>query len=327
MSPPLRFALLLALAALPDRAFAAPPPPAPAQADPRDAELRDFSRWLARFAKRAANQGNLPPLSPLIHLVEHPGAPVGTGPLIELAVDKLRIEGKEPGAGGTGKTWADQLARLDTELPALIRLYRLLHPTPDAKPGALLAVDRETPWAHLVDVAHRLSAQGYRQIQWLFVTKPAPGEPPGPSAIDERLERIRRLPSPFEKAKALTKLTQEMLTTCPSTAEVFAQLADIPPEQKLFFLSEQLPKGVAACPGDFPLASLKALLSAVWGAPSGQPAYTTVTTWLSPPDDGRPQIIQHPPRTPWSRTHRALLRGADHPVTLRVAPAKPSGRR
>jgi hypothetical protein len=262
--------------------------------------------WLGKLEKDvAAGPGVV--LGDQDRLVEHPGAPLGLGPVVQVEPGRLGFEGRWLGDDGDPSQAAQRarLVELEAALSQSHQVWRLLHPGKDDVPPLSLAVAREVPWRELVALTDSLIRQGRRSVDWVFAVPSTPAAAPPPrSSIDTQLGALRATTDPARKSAMLSDLTARVLAPCPPAVKSLSAAGAAPSEDRPGRILLALPKAVGECQCALEIPALQALLYAIFGL---APNTKTLTVQHAPLTTQRTRAVWAPPQAPWSEAFRSVL--------------------
>ena len=191
------------------RAWAADPAPDCQKA------VEEFKGWTAKMAQELKRAG-CPMLfradRKLVELEASAGAPPACAPTVEVAVDRILIDGFE-----IVVTDLESIGQgLGERLKALGDNFKALHPKAPAPAKLVLVIDRNAPWSFIVRVAAAISAAGYRRVGLVFAPTglQLPPAPPS-SSIDKPIEDIRWA-DPATRGSGLAYLSEKIMAPCPA---------------------------------------------------------------------------------------------------------------
>lgn len=262
-------------------------------------ELRD---WMMLMVQIESD----PFLDESVELVQRKGpAPLGHGPLILVASSELFV----------GDYKLTSLARDDvtSEFKNALEHENISTPNPEF---AYLAINPEAPWHNVVLALNGVSDAGIGEVRFLFedsqvANGPFPA-PPGPSAIDGRLQKV-------EGGDDLIAILSELADPCEPLVEALTYFYQAPLSE-----SESIPKAVAACNCNVDVAGLRAVLWYNSTARNRKKHYTYLARRLGAEMSASSFI--EAPQTPWSDVvERIDETKADLPLhfTLQAPPPPP----
>ena len=304
--------LVLLMVAGASRAAAAAPADAGASCE---ADVTALERWMVALPHALAGRSwtGTPP-----RLVDRPEVGLSQVPrdsptVVELAVDSITVEG-----GGTAPV-ADVSALRSLLDEAASRKHA------DAAPlTLLLAIDRDRPWADVVEVVKTAVSVGFGELELVFQESFKVAPPP--SAFDGERARILHDDDPFSRLRSAALLTQKVLQPCAPALKVFGRMAGVAPEEKMGLLVKEMPPALRACSCAAPPTDV---MTALWLLQSPgrdsviRRSYVGARVTLA--EAGQPATVVRARRSErWSRVFPKALRAAasdgGRPMRFEIAP-------
>jgi hypothetical protein len=284
--------------------------------------VEEFKGWTAKVAQELKRAG-CPMLfradRKLVELEASAGAPPACAPTVEVAVDRILIDGFEivvTDLESIGQGLGDRLKALGDN-------FKALHPKAPAPAKLVLVIDRNAPWSFIVRVAAAISAAGYRRVGLVFAPTglQLPPAPPS-SSIDKPIEDIRWA-DPATRGSGLAYLSEKIMAPCPALGKVFSAVGTAPPEEKADLLLRGTLEVIDQCPCALELAALQSLFWAlVWIEPR-----IVVEIELAKPGSRSPgKTVQADGANLWETVYGQVLKaaGPKRRTALRLAVEKRS---
>lgn len=221
-------------------------------------------------------------------LVAGDGRAPTIGPLITWRDDRITLDGR-PLMG---------IVDAGEALQQLYNLRSLLHPNDHSAPVVAIGIEGETFWGAFTDLVGAVEKAHFATVEVLFAKRRAAKivAPPRSSA-DTRLDRIRGLSDPSQKAEALATEMSHLIGTCPSLGKMFGSLASVPPDQKAEHLIASLPKALVDCKCAVDLPALSSTLFAILAPRDLERAIVAVRLSLAP--SAKAPTLSLPRAMPW----------------------------